>query len=72
MLETIELVNQVRNYLSEVAFREKIANKVKLQKISYREVRERFSVPAQYVVRAIASVCNAYKSKKKDIDHMQA
>ncbi len=66
LLETMELVNQVRNYLSEVAFRERVANKVKLQKISYREVRERFSVSAQYVVRAIASVCNAYKSKKKD------
>ncbi|MEM3415634.1 MAG: transposase [Thermoproteota archaeon] len=66
LLETMELVNQVRNYLSEVAFRERVANKVKLQKIGYREARERFSIPAQYVVRAIASVCNAYKSKKKN------
>lgn len=66
MLETIELVNQVRNYLSEVAFKEKVANKVKLQKLSYKDIREKFSIPAQHVVRAIASVCNAYKSKKKD------
>ncbi|MEM3473792.1 MAG: hypothetical protein QW735_04315 [archaeon] len=61
----MELVNQVRNFLSEIAFRENVINKVKLQKISYKDIREKFLVPAQHVVRAIASVCNANKTRKE-------
>jgi IS605 OrfB family transposase len=65
LLRTIQVVNQARNYISEVAFAHRLANKVKLQRIVYEEVRRRFSLPAQHTVRAIASVVNSYKAKKK-------
>ena len=65
LLRTIQVVNQARNYISEVAFSGRLANKVKLQRVVYEEVRRRFGLPAQHTVRAIASVVNSYKAKKK-------
>ena len=48
-----------------MAFRQHTANKFKLQKLLYRDVRERFGLSAQMAVRAIAKVCEAYKRDRR-------
>lgn len=64
LLTTLEVFNAACNYLAEVAFDNHTANKLKLQKLAYHETRERFMLPAQLAVRAIAKVCEAYKRDK--------
>jgi len=61
LVHTLEVFNAACNYLGEVAFENGTANKLKLQKLAYHETRERFGLPAQLAVRAIAKVCEAYK-----------
>jgi IS605 OrfB family transposase len=48
-----------------VAVREKTSNKVKLQHLVYREIRERFGLSANLAVRAIARVAWAIKAAKR-------
>jgi len=40
-------------------------SKVKLQKAIYYELREKFSLPAQFAIRAISRVADSYKTDKK-------
>lgn len=61
LLETMERFNAACNAVAEVAFRERTANKIRLQKIVYYDIRERFGLPAQMAVRAISKVAEAYK-----------
>lgn len=61
LLETMARFNAACDAIADVAFRERTANKIRLQKIVYRDVRERFGLPAQMAVRAISKVCEAYK-----------
>ena len=62
---TLERCNEACNWLSEVAFRDKIFGQYNLHKLTYREVRERFNLTAQATVRCIAKVADAYKADKK-------
>lgn len=66
LLRTIQLFNKVCNYISKRAFENKIFNQVKLHYFVYKEVRGKFDIPAQFVVRAIAKVANCYKNNKKN------
>lgn len=64
--ETMRLFNMACNEISEIAFREKCFAKVKLQKICYYNIREKYeALSSQLVIRAIAKVCEAYKANKK-------
>ena len=65
LLETMERFNAACNAIAEVAFRERTANKIRLQKLVYYDIRECFKLPAQLTVRAISKVCEAYKRDKK-------
>jgi putative transposase len=62
--ETIERFNEAANWLAGIAFDLGTANKVRLQQIVYKELRERFGLSAQMAVRCIAQVCEAYKRDK--------
>lgn len=64
LLETMERFNAACDFVAIAAFRIKSANKIRLQKESYYEIRDRFSLPAQLTIRAIAKVCEAYKRDK--------
>ncbi len=64
LLETIRRFNAACNAITEVAFRERTANKIRLQKLAYRDVRERFGLSAQMTIRAISKVAEAYKRDK--------
>ena len=61
LLETMERFNAACNAIAEVAFRERTANKIRLQKLVYYNIRERFGLSAQMAVRAISKVAEAYK-----------
>jgi putative transposase len=62
--ETMFRFNAACNAISEVAFREHSANKFLLQRLTYRDMRERFGLSAQHTVRAIGKVSDAYKRDK--------
>jgi putative transposase len=63
LLETIRKYNEACNFVAQKAFSLKITNKYKLYKVAYREIRERFNLSAQFAVRIIAKVPEAYRKK---------
>jgi IS605 OrfB family transposase len=65
LLETIERVNDACNYISKIAWKHKRFGKWALHKLCYYDVKERFNLTAQAVVRAIAKVTDAYKLDHK-------
>lgn len=65
LLKTMEAFNSACNYLAEIAFAQKCANKYDLQKIAYRDIRRDFGLSAQTTVRAISKTVEAYKRDRK-------
>ena len=65
LLQTMRTFNAACDHIASVAFRLRTANKVRVQRECYREVRERFGLSAQMTIRAIAKVCEAYKRDKR-------
>ena len=65
LCSTIERFNEAANWLAGEAFAIGLANKVELQKIHYRELRDRFGLSAQMAVRCIANVVEAYKRDRR-------
>ena len=63
--ETMETFNNACNEIAEVAFEHRTANKVKLQKLVYYNIRRKYGLSAQLTVRAISKVAEAYKRDKK-------
>jgi IS605 OrfB family transposase len=59
--ETMQRFNQACNYISEIAFQHKLRSKFALQKLVYYDVKKKFSLTAQMVIRAISKVIEAYK-----------
>ena len=64
LLRTLETFNAVCNAIAEVAFAERSAIKIELQKIVYYDIRQRFGLSSQMTIRAIAKVAEAYKRDK--------
>jgi putative transposase len=64
ILETMHRFNEACNYITEIAFELKTANKRELQKVVYYDVRDKFKLSAQLTIRAIAKVCESYKRDK--------
>ncbi len=56
--------NLAANFIAEKAFQLKLANKYELQKRFYHEIRERFQLSAQFAIRVISKVVEAYKRNK--------
>jgi IS605 OrfB family transposase len=64
LLETMHTFNQAANYVAEIAFAEKSANKFELQKLVYGELRTTYKLPAQLAIRCISKASEAYKRDK--------
>lgn len=64
LLETMKQYNSAANFLAQKAFALKLANKYELQKLFYREMREQFKLSAQFAIRVISKVVEAYKRDK--------
>jgi putative transposase len=64
VLRTMERFNAACNTIATIAFREHTANKIRLQKLVYADIRATFGLSAQMTVRAISKVAEAYKRDK--------
>ena len=62
---TLERANEACNYISEVAWRERVFQQFSLHHLVYHDVRDRFSLGAQMAVRCIAKVADAYKLDRR-------
>jgi len=61
----METFNKACNEIADIAFANRTANKVKLQKLVYYDVRSKYGLSAQLTVRAISKVAEAYKRDRK-------
>ncbi len=64
LLDTMHQFNAGANYVAEIAFTEKTANKFELQKLVYGELRTAYKLPAQLAIRCISKASEAYKRDK--------
>lgn len=67
LLATMRKVNEACTWLAAKAFKLQSADKLRLQKLYYRELRERFGLSAQHTVRAISKVCEVYKRDRSKL-----
>jgi putative transposase len=65
LLQTMRVANEACNYISDYAWENETFGKYALQKAIYYDVRERFDLSAQVVVRCLAKVGDAYKLDRK-------
>lgn len=65
LLETLETANAACNYISNVAWNNRVFNKFRLQKLTYYDLKEQFGLTAQVVIRCLGKVADAYKLDKK-------
>lgn len=65
LLETLERANTACDYISELAWEAKVFSPFKLQRLVYTDVRERFDLSAQVVIRLLSKVCDAYTLDKQ-------
>jgi putative transposase len=65
LLQTIERANAAANYISEWAWYNCTFRQYDLHKALYYEVKRRYSLSAQVVVRVLAKVADAYKLDRK-------
>lgn len=57
----MERFNAACKAIAETVFREHTANKIRLQRLVYAEIRETFGLRAQMTVRAVRKVAEAYQ-----------
>jgi putative transposase len=63
--ETLQRANAAANSISDLAWEKRLFNKLNLHRECYRDVRERFGLSAQIVVRALGKVADAYRKVKR-------
>ena len=64
IIDTFMAFNEACNSVSRIAWEKKLFNKVFLQRIVYRDIREKFGLAAQLAVRVIAKVVETYKADR--------
>jgi IS605 OrfB family transposase len=64
LLETMHAFNDACNSIAQVAFDEQLANKFKLQKLVYADIRKQFGLSSQLTIRAISKTTEVYKRDK--------
>jgi IS605 OrfB family transposase len=62
--EVMQAFNAACNFVSGVAREHRVFNQIALHHLTYHTIRERFVLPAQLAVRAIAKVADAYKTNQ--------
>jgi len=64
LVDTMRVFNRVCNFVSEYAFAHRVFHKRNLQHALYDEVKARFGLPSQLIVRAFAKVGESYKTQR--------
>lgn len=62
---TLEAANSACNFISDVAWVNRVFGKFQVQKLVYHDVKSTFDLTAQLIIRCIAKVTDAYKLDKK-------
>lgn len=65
LLATMVAFNRACQYVADVAYERRCANKIALQPMVYTELRRRFGLSSQMAVRGISKACEAYKADKR-------
>ena len=65
LVDTFIAFNKACDFASRIAFDRKLFNKVFLQRIVYRDIRDKFGLAAQLAVRVIAKVVETYKADRR-------
>lgn len=61
--ETMQVFNAAANRVAEIAFQQGVSSRVAVQRLMYRDVRQRFRLSAQLTVGAIGKACKACRNK---------
>lgn len=64
LLETMRKYNEACNFVADKVYESRLSNKYKLQKLVYGQIRKHFGLTAQFAVRIIGKVVEAYKRDK--------
>lgn len=64
LTQVMVATNRASNWIAEVAFNNKAFGQVKLHKLVYYEIKQRFNLSSQLAIRAIGRVVDVYKNKK--------
>ncbi len=64
LLDTMHTFNEAANYVASVAWASKTADKFRLQKVVYSELRTTYKLAAQLAIRCISKASEAYKRDK--------
>jgi IS605 OrfB family transposase len=62
---TIKEANNACNYISDIAWQKKVFNQFKLHKECYYNIKNKFNLSSQVIVRCISKVADSYKLDKK-------
>jgi putative transposase len=65
LLSTLERTNDAANAISQAAWETRTFGRFALQKATYHQIKARFGLTAQLVVRVTAKVADAYKQDRK-------
>lgn len=65
LLETIKLANATCNIISDIAWKNKAFNQIKLHHLCYHDIKPISSLSSQIIVRCISKVSDSYKLDKK-------
>ncbi len=65
LLDTLLAFNRACQYVADVAYEKRTANKIALQPFVYGTLRADFGLSSQMAIRAIAKACEAYKRDKR-------
>ncbi len=68
---TMEAFNRGCDYVAQVAFQKRLANKIAIQPLVYGTLRSEFGLSSQMAIRAIAKAIEAYKEIKKRDKNIQ-
>ena len=64
LLATMKVFNDAASYAAKVGFDAKVFSAPSIQKLCYRELRDRFGLSAQMAVRAIGKACEVFRRDK--------
>jgi putative transposase len=67
LLQTLERANAACDYISDVAWKNSVFGAFRLQTLVYADVRQRFDLSAQVVIRLLSKVADAYRLDKKTL-----
>ena len=65
LLDVMKTFNMACDWVSEQAYSSKTFNKIKLHKLVYYEIKQRFNLSSQLAVRVIGKVTDCYKNWKQ-------